>query len=232
MKAHIYASGLRPILVHLGSLVFLVLGACGLSRAQTGPASLVLDKNLQGTILIIEKSTDEMILELEKALGKDIEVGLEKGDYTIINIRDGKIRFYEISLSDNHTIYVNEEELRTGQAFPALQEGPEITSDKDTLLGKKIPTRLFVRLPEGDDYSLPVYRLLEDYCLARLNYYLSEIVPIKTDKRLAKDLAVKSQTALISFEETGYSDENEPILWSRSVFRDDLLRFRLIRRNI
>ena len=143
MKAHIYASGLRPILVHLGSLVFLVLGACGLSWAQTGPASLVLDKNLQGTILIIEKSTDEMVLELEKALGKDIEVGLEKGEYTIINIRDGKIRVYEISLSENHTVHLNEEELRTGQALPALQEGPEITSDKDTLLGKKIQTRLF-----------------------------------------------------------------------------------------
>lgn len=96
----------------------------------------------------------------------------------------------------------------------------------------QIPSRLFVGQPVENDYCLPVYRLLEDYCQERLNYYLSEIVPIKTDKKLADRLAVKPQTALISFEEIGYSDDNEPILWSRSIFRDDLLRFRLIRRNV
>lgn len=143
MKTHTYFSGLKPVWVNLGSLAFLVLGVCGLTCAQTGPASLVLDKDIQGKILIIEKSTDEMVLELEKPFGKDIEVGLEKGNYKIIYIRDGKIRFFEISLSENTTVHLNEEELVTGQALPSLQEGPEIKSDKDTLLGEEIQTRLF-----------------------------------------------------------------------------------------
>lgn len=94
-----------------------------------------------------------------------------------------------------------------------------------------IPSRLFATMPDSDQYCLPVYRLLEDFCQERLNYYLSEIVPVKVGKRLAETLAVKPQSALLSFEETGYSDDNQPILWSKSIFRDDLLRFRLIRRN-
>jgi len=94
-----------------------------------------------------------------------------------------------------------------------------------------IPSKLFVTQPDKDQYCLPVYSLLEDFCLERLNYYLSEIIPVKAGKRLAETLAVKPQAALLSFEEIGYSDENQPVLWSKSIFRDDLLRFRLIRRN-
>lgn len=93
----------------------------------------------------------------------------------------------------------------------------------------QIPTRLCAGSFTKDDFRLPVFQFLETLCRQRLNYYLSEIVPVSADKRLAKILGISQRKPLISFEETGYNDENEPVLWARSFFRDDLLRFRLIR---
>jgi GntR family transcriptional regulator len=82
------------------------------------------------------------------------------------------------------------------------------------------------------EYCLPVFVLLENHCQDRLNYYLSEIVPVSADADLARTLQVEVGTPLISLEEIGFNDENVPILWARSFFRDDLLRFRLIRRGV
>jgi DNA-binding GntR family transcriptional regulator len=57
-------------------------------------------------------------------------------------------------------------------------------------------------------------------------------VPVSASKHLANMLGIPMQTPLISLEEIGYNDEIEPILWAKSYFRDDLLRFRLIRRGV
>ena len=96
----------------------------------------------------------------------------------------------------------------------------------------QIPSKLFVAPIEGQDYSVPIYQVLDKVCQQRLTYYLSDIIPITANKQLSKLLEIKVGTPLISFQETGYNDENEPVLWASSHFRDDLLRFRMIRRSV
>jgi len=49
---------------------------------------------------------------------------------------------------------------------------------------------------------------------------------------MAATLQIKSGVPLLSFDETGYNNESEPILKACSFFRDDLLRFRLLRRRV
>jgi GntR family transcriptional regulator len=94
-----------------------------------------------------------------------------------------------------------------------------------------IPTRLIAEPYEEDDFRRPVYEYLETVCHQRLAYYLSDIVPVSAEAKLAAILQVPSPTPLISFEEIGYNEENEPILKAYSYFRDDLLRLRLLRRR-
>lgn len=96
----------------------------------------------------------------------------------------------------------------------------------------QIPSRICSETYTIADYCRPVFELLETHCGHRLNYYLSELVPVAADGHLAQILAIPQGTALISLEEVGYDDENAPVLWARSYFRDDLLRFRLIRRGV
>jgi DNA-binding GntR family transcriptional regulator len=65
-----------------------------------------------------------------------------------------------------------------------------------------------------------------------LQFYYSEIVPVVVKGDLARVLHVPAGSALISFQETGYNDENEPIVMAYSYFRDDLLRLRIMRRQV
>jgi GntR family transcriptional regulator len=77
----------------------------------------------------------------------------------------------------------------------------------------------------------PLYAFLEAHCDRHLTYFLSEIVPVKLDKYQAGRLGVSKGTPAICFEEIGFDQDNEPLVRATSYFRDDLLRFRLIRRK-
>jgi len=96
----------------------------------------------------------------------------------------------------------------------------------------RIPLSLIKESYQPDDFRAPVYEFLWRYGRQHLTYYLSEIVPIIAGDALAQTLRIPRQTPLISFSEIGYNADNEPILHASSCFRDDLLRLRLIRRQV
>ena len=99
------------------------------------------------------------------------------------------------------------------------------------LTWNRIPSRLLVDTDYPQDDATPVYEFLEHHADRALAYYVSEIVPVTLDGVVAESLGAQPGTPAISFEEVGYDQDNEPVLRATSYFRDDLLRFRLIRRK-
>jgi GntR family transcriptional regulator len=95
----------------------------------------------------------------------------------------------------------------------------------------RIPSRILTDTQYADDEATPVYEFLEHHCNRTLSYYLSEIIPVSLDKDMAVKLGVATGTLAISFDEIGFDQNNEPIVRATSYFRDDLIRFRLIRRR-
>jgi GntR family transcriptional regulator len=95
----------------------------------------------------------------------------------------------------------------------------------------RIPADIVSDAEYADDEAMPIYEFLEDHCNRTLGYYLSEIIPVALDAEKAKKLGVEPGTLAISFDEIGFDQNNEPIVRATSYFRDDLLRFRLIRRR-
>jgi GntR family transcriptional regulator len=96
-----------------------------------------------------------------------------------------------------------------------------------------IPMKIVQRPYTRDDFHLPFYQFLSDYCRQDLVYYLSEIKSVAASDRLADELDLPDQkTSLLSFDELGYNQNSEPIVNARSFFRDDILRLRLIRRRV
>lgn len=88
-----------------------------------------------------------------------------------------------------------------------------------------------IAAPDGGvDAALPIYEILR-HNDRHLAYYLSEIVPVNLDADQAAKLEVAAGTPVVSFQEVGFDQENEPVVKSASYFRDDLLRFRMIRRK-
>jgi GntR family transcriptional regulator len=95
-----------------------------------------------------------------------------------------------------------------------------------------IPERLLTESYTEQDLSRPIYEFLELFTRQRLAYYVTDIVPLAADEEMAGLLKVKPGTPVVSFDEIGYNDNNEPIVKAHSYFRDDLLRLRLLRRRV
>jgi len=79
--------------------------------------------------------------------------------------------------------------------------------------------------------KLPIYEFLEDYSQQQLSYYLSDIAPVSASKVISEKLDISENTAVLSLREVGYDTNNKPLIRAVSYFRDDLIRFRLIRRR-
>jgi GntR family transcriptional regulator len=95
----------------------------------------------------------------------------------------------------------------------------------------RIPSRFLTDTEYADDEVTPMYEFIENHCNRTLSYYLSEIIPVSLDAVTAERLGVEPGTLAISFDEIGFDQNNEPIVRGTSYFRDDLIRFRLIRRR-
>lgn len=107
-----------------------------------------------------------------------------------------------------------------------------LEDDEPVMLSiNRIPTEIVSEATDNGDESTPVYEYLEAHCDRTLGYYLSEIIPVVIDKTISETLGVPVGTAALSFDEIGYDQNNEPVVRATSYFRDDLLRFRLIRRR-
>lgn len=95
----------------------------------------------------------------------------------------------------------------------------------------RIPAALVTKGINPKSGALPLPELLDTHCDRQLSYYLSEIIPVALPSHEADELGVPRRTPTVSFDEIGYDLDNEPVAQSTSFFRDDLLRFRLIRRK-
>lgn len=100
------------------------------------------------------------------------------------------------------------------------------------LTRNSIPERLLTETYTREDLARPLYEFLELFTRQRLAYYVTDIVPLVADEEIAGLLKIAPGTPLVSFDEIGYNDNNDPIVKAHSYFRDDLLRLRLLRRRV
>lgn len=142
------------------------------------------------------------------------------------------VRILDVRLEPASAAEIKELEMEKGDKLLVVEKLFLAEEQPVIYTVNHIPEKLVEQPYTNDDFLTPVYRFLLEFCRQPLAYYLSEIVPVKTDAALSRLLKVPAQTALISFEEIGYNEDNQPILRTHSHFRDDLLRLRLIRRKV
>ena len=119
-----------------------------------------------------------------------------------------------------------------GDAEVLLIEKVFLEDDRPVVLTlNRIPTDIVTDAEYERDGAAPVYDFLEEHCGRTLSYYVSDIVPVALDDEQAERLDVEPGTLAVSFDEIGFGQNNEPVVRATSYFRDDLLRFRLIRRR-
>ena len=153
--------------------------------------------------------------------------------------------YEDVLLDHGYTPSVRMIDVEEAEADPAIAADLGIEAGSTVVVMEKLflendePVILTInRIPvayldarEFDDAAVPLYAFLEAHCDRKLAYYLSDIVPVSLDGSRAELLGVPDGTAAVCFEEIGYDFEDGPMVRSTSIFRDDLLRFRLIRRR-
>jgi GntR family transcriptional regulator len=121
-------------------------------------------------------------------------------------------------------------ELVAGEPLVVMRKLFMENSKPVILTVNRIPER-YLRLPATKDSTEPLFKFLEAHGDRHLAYYLSEIEPVVLDGAKAELLGVGAGTAAIAFQEIGFDRDNTPVVRATSYFRDDLLRFRMIRRS-
>jgi len=165
-----------------------------------------------------------------------------------IKSRLEEIWSYEQMLRDHgYTPSVRVRSMRRRPAVPddadalGIATGDEVLEIEKVFLEDDVPAVLTRnRIPQcgittpipSDAGGEPIFEFLDRHCGLRLAYYLSEIVPAVLDADRAEALGVAEGTASICFEETGFDAADSPVVRATSWFRDDLVRFRLMRRRI
>lgn len=164
-----------------------------------------------------------------------------------IKSRLEEIWSYEQVLEDHgYTPSVQVLRVETSAAGESTAGALDLDDDAEVLLIEKlfleddrpvvltlncIPTDIVTDAEYERHSATPVYEFLEEHCGRTLAYYVSDIVPVALDDEQAERLGVDPGTLAVSFDEVGYDQDNEPVVRATSYFRDDLLRFRLIRRR-
>jgi GntR family transcriptional regulator len=165
-----------------------------------------------------------------------------------INSRLEEIWSYEAVLQDHgYTPSTRILDVRVGPAGTQLANDLSLSPEDPVVVVEKLfledeepvilalnhsPERLITRSYTTDSLTAPVFEFMAEFGGQHLSYYLSDIVPVLANGFLEERLHVPPPTALLSLEEVGYNEDNEPILKAYSYFRDDLLRLRLIRRKV
>lgn len=164
-----------------------------------------------------------------------------------IKSRLEEIWSYEQVLEDHgYTPSVDVLRVETGPADNSTAAVLDLDGDSNVLVIEKlfleddrpvvltvnrIPTDIVTDAEYERHSATPVYEFLEEHCGRLLAYYVSDIVPVQLDDEQAGRLGVEQGTLAVSFDEVGYDQDNAPVVHATSYFRDDLLRFRLIRRR-
>jgi hypothetical protein len=113
-------------------------------------AQLVINKNISGKIFIHNRDqNDALVLELTKPFGRDIKLGLEQGNYRVINIREERVYEAEIHLKDTELFELNRDQFAKTDKIYTRARGDvraHIQSKKEAFFKGRRGINLFLRM--------------------------------------------------------------------------------------
>lgn len=106
-------------------------------------AILVLSPDISGRIFIHDKK-NSLVVELSKTAGRSIELGLEEGEYRVVNILEGQVFESKIKLQSGVNMALDADEFAKSDTKYTTPRGDRtVQVRKETLLRKKSKLLLF-----------------------------------------------------------------------------------------
>lgn len=163
----------------------------------------------------------------------------------LLKMRIDKVKgFYQLIRDKGHEPSIREEGIFQGSIDNKiskklnLPKNTEVIVAKRTILGdgkaaihlrEYIPVKALTRMPKADELSDSIFEISEQFLSQRIEYSISEIIPIMVDKSLMKILNLPKNFSILRLEETHFNQQNEPMIFSEVFVNDQIIRFNVIR---
>lgn len=95
-----------------------------------------------------------------------------------------------------------------------------------------LPADLISEPYESAELHAPIFDFLRRRCYETITHCLAEIVPQAVDDSLAAILAVPAGAAILRFDEVAFNRLNKPVLFYRAYYRDEYVRFSVLRKKV
>ena len=96
---------------------------------------------------------------------------------------------------------------------------------------ERFPTSILCDTYQPSELQQMLYHFLPNRCNVHLKYTLSELVPTIAGKEIADYLNVNPESALLRCNEIHFDENNIPIADSTIFYKDELIRFSILRKN-
>jgi hypothetical protein len=114
-----------------------LISAPAIKNVQKDKAILVLSDEITGRIYVRDWE-DILVVELQKPYGKRIELGLDEGEYVLVNIWGGEIYESRIALRQGDILNLTPDMLTAIEREDIPQEQIQTQPQKETFLGDRI----------------------------------------------------------------------------------------------
>jgi GntR family transcriptional regulator len=95
-----------------------------------------------------------------------------------------------------------------------------------------IPQYLIIQPYTETELQPPIFDFLQQRCGQATVQNLAEIIPEVTSETLAALLNMESGQPLLRIDEVGYNEEGAPVIFTRAYYRDQFIRFSVLRKRI
>lgn len=85
---------------------------------------------------------------------------------------------------------------------------------------------------DEEELHTPIFDFLLRRCGETVEHVLADIIPTVTDDEMAARLAMALCQPLLRFDEVMYNDRNRPVLFSRIYYKDEFIRFSILRKKV
>jgi GntR family transcriptional regulator len=142
------------------------------------------------------------------------------------------IRHHDLHLSCPHPSILNilhlpegEEALTTANVF--LADGVPVIYCIDV-----IPANLVKHAYRNEELQGPVYTFLEQRCSQSVVYNITEVLPVTADEKVARLLECEVGDPLHLFIETGFNENDIPVIYSEEYYRPEYFSFKVVRKMV
>jgi GntR family transcriptional regulator len=95
-----------------------------------------------------------------------------------------------------------------------------------------LPRSIILAEYASSELHQPIFEFLERRCGQTISHCVAEIIPEVVDETLAHLLDMAPGRPLLRFDEIGFNGSNQPVLFSRVYYRDQYVRFSILRKKM